>query len=267
VVELPAVAEPARITTCDSQALESVYRDTPPGGFAVLILPASSPVHLDYALRAPFYPEFASRPMVGWVSGTALEDQGRVAPKVVDGSRRELHGDRAALMQLRLAAGWAADLEIVNGFEPGDGPVISFPVDGCEAGEVFVDGRRLMLADYLRSSQADTRLPLVADLFGTMINTSIKAVEGRRVQFYAPVFRGVEYRLARPVGDYGAAFAARVPAAGAEDAAFSCNCILNYLYAELEGKRSGPYTGPMTFGEIAYQLLNQTLVILRIARI
>jgi hypothetical protein len=37
---------------------------------------------------------------------------------------------------------------------------------------------------------------------------------------------------------------------------------LNYLYANLEGKKTGHIVGPMTFGEIAYMLLNQTLVYL-----
>ena len=49
---------------------------------------------------------------------------------------------------------------------------------------------------------------------------------------------------------------------GNENIAFSCNCILNYLYSELEGKQTGPITGPITFGEVAYQLLNQTMVYL-----
>ncbi len=44
--------------------------------------------------------------------------------------------------------------------------------------------------------------------------------------------------------------------------AFSCNCILDDLYSELAGKRTGIFTGPVTFGEIAYQLVNQTLAYL-----
>jgi hypothetical protein len=36
--------------------------------------------------------------------------------------------------------------------------------------------------------------------------------------------------------------------------------VLNYLHGSLEGRRTGSLQGPMTFGEIAYQLLNQTLV-------
>jgi hypothetical protein len=42
--------------------------------------------------------------------------------------------------------------------------------------------------------------------------------------------------------------------------AFCCNCVYNFVHGELEGRHTGTLQGPMTFGEIAYQLLNQTLV-------
>lgn len=32
------------------------------------------------------------------------------------------------------------------------------------------------------------------------------------------------------------------------------------MYGELEGKKLEAFAGPVTFGEIAYQLVNQTLV-------
>jgi hypothetical protein len=41
---------------------------------------------------------------------------------------------------------------------------------------------------------------------------------------------------------------------------------LNYLYAGLEGDQPIPLGGPATFGEIAYILLNQTLVYLELER-
>lgn len=41
---------------------------------------------------------------------------------------------------------------------------------------------------------------------------------------------------------------------------FSCNCILNNLYGKLEGNVTPPFAGLVTFGEVAYHLLNQTLV-------
>jgi len=42
--------------------------------------------------------------------------------------------------------------------------------------------------------------------------------------------------------------------------------VLNYVYGELENKRTGNLTGPMTFGEIAFQVLNQTLVHVTVSR-
>ena len=47
---------------------------------------------------------------------------------------------------------------------------------------------------------------------------------------------------------------------------FACNCVLNYLHGQLEGRRTGTVLGPMTFGEIAYQLLNQTMVYITVQK-
>jgi hypothetical protein len=77
------------------------------------------------------------------------------------------------------------------------------------------------------------------------------------------VFRGIEYRIAAPLSDYAGAFSRAVEQAGIESV-FACNCILNYLYGELEGRKTGDVAGPITFGEIAYQLLNQTMVYLSV---
>jgi hypothetical protein len=85
------------------------------------------------------------------------------------------------------------------------------------------------------------------------------------VKFYAPVFSGVDYKHAREVADYASAFTAQLQKIGLAEGSviFSCNCILNYLYSGLEGRNTAPFVGPITFGEIAYQLLNQTLVYLQ----
>ena len=124
------------------------------------------------------------------------------------------------------------------------------------------------LAQYLAQQGIDTRLPLVADYSGAMVNVSFKAVDAAagRVDFYAPVFDDVEYRIAEPVPDYARSFAQSLPG-DALGARWSCNCILNYLYGGLEGQRTGPITGPMTFGEIAYQLLNQTMVYVNLEKL
>ena len=112
----------------------------------------------------------------------------------------------------------------------------------------------------------DGKLPLVGDFGGAHINASIQSVDAAAgtVALYAPVFTGVDYRFAKPVANYGASFRERLASYPTEGVSFSCNCILNFLFGELEGQSIGALQGPVTFGEIGYQLLNQTLVVLRI---
>lgn len=78
------------------------------------------------------------------------------------------------------------------------------------------------------------------------------------------LFAGKEYRFAIPVTDYAASFAEHLQDLAGAKPVFSCNCILNYLYGELDGKATPPFAGPVTFGEVAYQLLNQTLAYVEI---
>jgi hypothetical protein len=131
----------------------------------------------------------------------------------------------------------------------------------------MVNGVKENFADYITRNNLDTKLPLVADYYGALINISFQSVEpGSEVKFYAPVFTGIRYKHAKAVSDYAKSFDEQLRKSGVEgqNVAFSCNCILNYLYSGLEGNKTDPFVGPATFGEIAYQLLNQTLVYLQI---
>ncbi|MCK5268852.1 MAG: hypothetical protein KAR07_11800 [Spirochaetes bacterium] len=120
-------------------------------------------------------------------------------------------------------------------------------------------------SEYLLRNKIDTKFPLVSNYNGTMVNVSFQSVDEKEklVNLYAPVFQGVKYKLAKPVADYVKEFEDKTISANVNPI-FSCNCILNYLYSELEGKKTGNYQGPITFGEIAYQLLNQTMTYLEI---
>ena len=241
--------------------IERVYSDLPSDGFGVVIMPATSPVHLAFALGAPNFDQFALRPLVGWVSGVHLEDLETKAPLVFDGTTGEALGDKAVVMHVALPRGKVAELGVLNIFRTGTGPAITFPSSGFSATEVEVDGKRQNFAEYIKKAGLDTKLPLVADYCGTPINVSYQAIddENGQVFFYAPVFAGVAYRHAAPVGDYVTEFTSHMPKDLDQRVAFSCNCILNYLFAGLEGKKTGSVACPITFGEIAYQLLNQTL--------
>lgn len=249
----------------DVDSLPQICRDAPDNGYTILIVPAFGPCHGSFAENAPNYEEMYMKPLAGWVAGIHLDDLGQRTPKVVLGTSGEFSDQHAVAIDVPLPADKFARIDIVNLFRPGSGPAISFDATGFAAGDCRIDGQPANLAEYLQRNGIDTRLPLVADYCGAAINVSIKAVDAAsgRVEFYAPVFPGIEYRIAAPIDDYVSAFQAALPKIDG-GLTFSCNCILNFLYSGLEGKRTGPISGPMTFGEIGYQLLNQTLVYLTV---
>lgn len=260
---LPDVVVDANLCSYGADELDRIPADGFENGFSVVVLPAGSQAHLRYAAQAPEFTGLFERPVVGWVSGVHLDDLGATSAKVFTGSGEAVATDRAAVLHAELPEGVLASVDIVNLFTQGSGPTLSFDATGFEQDKVRVDGVVRPFADYLHEIGHDPRLPLVADYFGAMVNVSIQAVpdDAGPVALYAPVFDGVEYRLAAPVPDYVAEFGSRLPS-GSVSPAFSCNCILNFLYGGLEGRKTGDITGPITFGEIAYQLLNQTLVYL-----
>ncbi len=261
VHEIPDSALGFQVAEYSPQTLPSIFKDAPENGFSFLILPAGSPVHTAYAEGAPLYEGFILKPVAGWVSGAPLEEIGRTQPKMFNGQTGESSSSRAIVMHVALPPDKVADVEIINIFKPGSGDTITFPESGFTQAQCLVNGKPTNFAKYISSVQADTRLPLTANYNGSVVNVSIQSVDesAALVHLYAPVFAGIEYRFAAPVDDYVAAFGS-VLGAKLAPSAFDCNCIMNYVHANLEGKSTGAITGPITFGEIAYQLLNQTLV-------
>jgi hypothetical protein len=265
--DISDVVENIEIVRYDHSTLGKVYTDGSAHGFSFIIIPARSIAHLAFALNAPGYKNFGMRPLVGWISGVHLEDLGEITPKVFNGLSGASFSEGALVLHADMVKGKGANIGIVNLFEQGDGDTLTFPADGFSARDVLVNGEKNNFAAYIKSNGLDTKLPLVASYNGVMVNTSFQNVDdvAEEVTFYAPVFKGVAYKHAKPIADYESAFANRLGQEcriAGEKVLFSCNCILNYLYSELEGKKTEPFSGPITFGEIAYQLLNQTLVFL-----
>ncbi len=266
VDEIPDVATNISLKSYDFASIKNIYKDGYENGFTIVIIPASSETHLTFAINAPDYKDFALKPLIGWISGVKLDELGQKTPKTFIGTGPDKSEKKAVAMHVELPKGKFAEIDIINIFEQGEGDVIEFPESGFQAGEAIINGQRQNFAEYVLEKKLDTRLPLVADYNGTMINISFQSIDEKKkvVNFFAPVFTNVKYKLAAPVADYIKAFTNLLPDEGMNEQLFSCNCILNYLYSELEGKKTGNITGPITFGEIAYQLLNQTMVNLEI---
>jgi hypothetical protein len=257
-------AAEVRIASYDADQLPGLVDPAFGAGFIGLLIPAFSDVHRAYAMNSMSYSGIFNQPVAGWITGVLLSDLGKTTPKVFNGGTGEVLADKAVALHVRLPADRTATLDIVNLFEQGDGDTIVFTKSGFEGTDCLVNGAACNFARYVTDKAIDTQLPIIANYAGAMINVSIQSVdrEAGVVKFYAPVVDGVSYRFARPVADYVDTFTQKAGHGGRGE--FSCNCILNFLYAGLEGKKTGDYWGPITFGEIAYILLNQTLVRLKI---
>lgn len=253
------IAREFRIALYDSDTIHSIGADAYDNGFTILVLPFGSKVLETFAEDAPDIEDIFLKSIAGWVSGFNLEKGGEA--KAFNGQDGVARADKAVALHVCLPENKIASIGIVNIFSADNkSPVIEFSAKAFEATECLIDGREVNFASYIEENRIDTQLPLVANYSGSMVNISIKQVEGSTVKFYAPVFPSTQYRFARLVGDYAAAFEKDIRSNRKAEPVFSCNCILNYLYGGLEGKSTAPFMGPVTFGEVAYQLVNQTLV-------
>ncbi len=267
MTSVPDSALSVKITDYGEDELANLYSDAPVNGFTFLILPASTDVLKAFAQQAPSLDGFLVRPVVGWVAGVRVDHIGKEQPLVFNGRTGESFIHRGAALHVTLPTNQAADLQIVNIFERGKGSSIRFLETGFKVSTCLIDGEATNLAEYMTSHNVSLKFPLVGDYCGSSINVSVQSVDpvGGIVELYAPVFPEVDYQFASRVEDYAAAFDQALSShAQQEPPSFACNCILNYLYGDLEGKTTGKTTGPITFGEIAHLLLNQTMVQLHI---
>ncbi len=259
--------ETPRLTLYDAKSIERIAQEAPDNGFTILIMPANSDVHLAYAQNAPDYPNMYFSPIIGWISGVHLKEIQMRTPKIGFGPASGLLSEKQAVaMHVPLPETQVAHIKIINLFKRSNSEAIYFPNGGFVAKSCYIGGIEWNFSDYIKQHNIDTRLPMIADYSGVMVNVSIQEVLHKRVRLYAPVFPNVEYRIASPLKDYSSEFNSALPAADINKVALCYNCILNFLYSELEGKTTGSLTGPVTFGEIAYQLLNQTLAYLTLER-
>ena len=240
--------------------IKNVAADACDNGFSIVIVPFDSTVHKTYAQNAAGFKDMFIKNITGWVSGFNLGVAGQ-APVAINGMTGEAYTDKAVALHLEIPGDKVVSINIINIFKQDESsPVIEFTQEGFSAEKCLVDGKEVVFADYIKQNGIDTKLPLVGDYSGNGVNISFKSIENGIVSFYAPVFSGIQYRMAKSISDYAQEFNSRLAGHTGVEAAFSCNCILNFLYGELEGKSIDVFEGAITFGEIAYQLINQTLV-------
>lgn len=264
VTLIPALHQSLRIKEYSYQELDQISDNYFKDGFSLIIIPAFSKCHEEFAKNSSTFKNIFIQPLVGWISGANLNHTGAV-PKVFNGITKNSMNDKALAMHISLPEHLKAEANIINIFEQGSGDSIYFEQTGFSTAQAIVNNKVVKFSDYLKDNKIDLKLPLVADYFGAKINVSFRDIlDDGSVRFYAPIFPGVEYKIANSIDNYETKFIDDLKKHNLENVMFSCNCILNFLYANLEGKKAGNFNSAMTFGEIAYMLLNQTFVYVEI---
>jgi hypothetical protein len=250
------------IESYDENSISQIVTDSFENGFTFLILPALTDVWSKYALESPEWQNLYVNPIVGWVSGVKYEDFGKQLPKTYVGNKSS--SNKAAVLHASISMNKVARAEIINVYEQGDGDNIFFEKRGFGNNECLVNGEKRNLYDYLIENDIDETLPLVANYAGARLNVgSIWDKEKKRADLFAPVFPETVYRVAKHRDiDYAAEFKEKLSGRDANNMIFSCTCLFNYVNFGLEGKNIANVTGPVTFGEIAYHVVNQTFVYL-----
>jgi len=256
-----------RIKTYDTSNLSNVAADGFEKGFSIVILPFNSVVHREYAENAPRYQDMFAKKVAGWISGINFEKKGQI-PITVNGMTGDVLTDKAVAMHLGVGEGKKCIINIINIFSQDESsPVIRFIDEGFKVGKCLVDGEEMNFSDYLVQNAVNTTLPLVGDYSGVGVNISFAKIENNFVHLAAPVFKHIKYRIAKNIPDYAKTFNEHLAGMDDSNIVFSCNCVLNFMHGGLEGKTIGALDGPITFGEIAFQLVNQTLVYVKVRNV
>jgi len=257
-----------QITTYEEEYLENVCANGYENGFNFMILPALRDIHLSFALNAPRYEKLFDNPLIGLIAGVDLEEfsNGRLS-KTFNGMNGQEYTDSAVVLHAQLPSHKVARLEIINVFEPSNDLTIEVEFDGFVFDECIINGKKQNLYEYIKENDIDISYPLVCDYSGATVNISFQRLddEKKQVVFYAPLFKGEKYTNAKKFNSYVETFKAKSSGFLEREAniIYNCNCILNYLYGGLD-KNSIGFSGATTFGEIAYQMLNQTFTYLAI---
>jgi len=263
VSNLTKLAVSATIKSYSAQEFDQLLADRPDNGFSYIALPVFSEVHKAYAVDMGQYETLYDSPILGWVTGKDLDatKQDGQFPAVYHGPTATCLANKAVLMHIELPKTQYAEIKIYNPYQEGSGDRIQFLENDFSAGEVLINNEKQNFAHYCRINKIKSQLPVIANYSGALVNIDIERIDEDRVYFYGPVSRDQVYHWAKDIHYSPQAFLTAMPK---EEAITAFNCISIYSNFQLEGEQIGNYGGPFTFGEIAYILLNQTLVLLHI---
>jgi len=263
VDDLTDFAEEFKIVSYDAKSIKNIANDAYNNGFTILIIPSASETLIEFGINSPNFDKIYEKPIIGFIAGFDLNKIGIDTAKCYWGTNQSAT-DNGVAIHVKMPYKKLANIEIINlNTIDTNSPTIEVPKNCFTQGECLIDGKPGNLYDFI--VQNNYTRPLVADYDGAVINRDImlKDEKTKTVTFFSPLFKDIKYYLANPIEDYYLKFNQMLDKVETSNVAYSTICVSYFGLAKLENRKL-KMTGPFTFGEIGYNLLNQTLVFLKI---
>lgn len=265
--DLSPIATRTVLRVVSARQLRNLSQFYPENGFAMIIMPGQSDLLRAIATRMPDWPSLYNTPLVGWVSGVPLSEIGRRQPSIFCGTGKPRH-DRAAIMYVSLPENMFAELNVVNPFSVASCTAIRFFEKGYDIRDLCqLNGQRVRLNQLISTGKIDPTLPLLADKDGALLNNSIIAhdPEAGRVTFLNPVDPALTYRFAELPVSFSDSFAKASEGINPATATLSSICVAGLRHFDETMRHRLPAIAPVTFGQIGYTLLTQTIACLNLS--
>jgi hypothetical protein len=271
VNDFTIVAKNAKTVSYDVNDIEKIAVNGYDNGITLVCIPIDSEVYYSFANNSMRYEDIFKNPVVGFIAATKLEDYGKAKPYVADGADGKLDSEKAVVLYVELPEFLSARTEIEN-FDTIDEetPEIIFPKDGFVQSDCTIDGKPGNIADFFENvvkPKLGGYTQMITSQNGALINRDTKIVDTKKGEttFFSPIYAGDKYHLVKNGKDYLKMFNDSL-SARRSDVVACFSCVSYFFGGNFTGKpvvKNGNYA----FGEIAYQLLNKTIVTLEIDRI
>lgn len=265
VDDLTGVAIDFKIETYDKDNIKNIALNSFKNGFTVLIIPLDSEVGNEFGINSLTYDKIFDNPIVGHVAGFDIAKAGEESPKVYNGQSNEKITNNGVAIHIELPENKVARVEILNLFSiDKSSPEIKFPKNSFTQSECSINGKKENIAEFFNKINHKEGTPIISDCNGAIINRDVREInlEKKEVTFYTPIYHDDVYYLSNKIDDFQKSFDENLKTENV-NIPYSCVCVSYYFNANLENKKIQT-EGVFAFGEIAFQLLNQTLVFLEI---
>ncbi len=268
------IAKDAKIEVFDSNNIHEIAKKGYANGFIVMSLPIDTDIYFEFSTNSLEYEDIYNNPVVGFVACCNFNDYGnfgQLKTFVGSGLDGQLYPDKAVALYVELPDNMAARAEIINldTIDESTSKVV-FPKTSFFQSDCTIDGKPGNIADYFENVVKPKMggkgyTQMITSQNGALINRDTKVVDIKKgeVSFFSPAYEGDEYYLVKPGTDYLKLFNEAIKSKGDSNIAACFSCISYFFGGSFEG-RTICQNGCYAFGEIAFQLLNKTIVTLEI---